>query len=59
MQTKTLEKAATLVVADRCDRCGAQAKIRASKDDMELLFCGHHIRVYEDALILQGFSLSE
>lgn len=30
---------------DRCDRCGAAAKVRAVLDNgAELLFCGHHAR---------------
>lgn len=27
---------------DRCDRCGAEAYVRAYKGSDELLFCGHH-----------------
>jgi hypothetical protein len=33
-----------LTPADRCDRCGAQAYIRAVLPDGELLFCAHHGR---------------
>jgi hypothetical protein len=30
---------------DRCDRCGAAAKVRALlRTQGELLFCGHHAR---------------
>ncbi|WP_153398439.1 DUF7455 domain-containing protein [Ornithinicoccus halotolerans] len=40
-----------LTVADRCDRCGAQAYVRARlADDLELLFCGHHGREHLDKL---------
>lgn len=39
-----------LAVADRCDRCGAQAFVRALLPSGELLFCGHHGRAYADAL---------
>ena len=35
---------------DRCDRCGAQAKARVLLDAGILLFCGHHIKKYNDAL---------
>jgi hypothetical protein len=36
---------APLAVADRCDRCGAQAFVRARlASGYELLFCGHHGR---------------
>lgn len=31
-----------LTAADRCDRCGAGAKVRVVLDNGELLFCGHH-----------------
>ena len=43
--------APTLTAADRCDRCGAQAFIRARlAGDMELLFCAHHGRSHLDKL---------
>ena len=35
---------------DRCDRCGAQAYIRAVLPDGDLLFCAHHGRKYADGL---------
>jgi hypothetical protein len=42
---------ATLEAADRCDRCGAQAYIRATlPGGSELLFCGHHGRHHEAKL---------
>lgn len=31
-----------LTAADRCDRCGAQAKVRAVLKNGDLLFCRHH-----------------
>ncbi|MGH3264230.1 MAG: DUF7455 domain-containing protein [Trebonia sp.] len=35
--------ASALTAADRCDRCGAQAYVRAVlPSGAELLFCGHH-----------------
>jgi hypothetical protein len=38
-------------VIDRCDRCGAAAKVRALLyGGGELLFCGHHARAHEDRL---------
>ncbi|NMR19372.1 hypothetical protein [Cellulomonas fimi] len=33
-----------LTVADRCDRCGAQAYVRVLMPSGELLFCAHHAR---------------
>jgi ribosomal protein S14 len=35
----------------RCDRCGAQAKIRASFVNGELYFCGHHARETANTLV--------
>jgi len=35
---------------DRCDRCGAQAFVRAVLPSGDLLFCAHHGRAYGDAL---------
>lgn len=40
-----------LTMADRCDRCGAQAYIRARLGDgLELHFCAHHGRAHLDKL---------
>ena len=35
---------------DRCDRCGAQAFMRAVLSSGDLLFCAHHGRAHESAL---------
>jgi hypothetical protein len=41
-----------LTAADRCDRCGAQAYIRARLvTGGELLFCAHHGREHLPALM--------
>ena len=43
--------APTLTAADRCDRCSAQAYVRATLHaGGELLFCAHHGRRHESAL---------
>jgi hypothetical protein len=43
--------APALTAADRCDRCGAQAYVRAVlHSGGQLLFCGHHARVHVPAL---------
>lgn len=40
-----------LSAADRCDRCGAQAYVRARlHTGGELLFCGHHGRQHLPSL---------
>ena len=47
----------TLTRQDRCDRCGAQAYVRAAlpgSDGLALLFCGHHFRAHELALVAAG-----
>ncbi len=37
--------------ADRCDRCGARAKVRVVlAGGMDLAFCGHHAREYDGKL---------
>ena len=53
MQAEDLlvERPPTLVVADRCDRCGAQAYVRATLHaGGELLFCAHHGKTHIPAL---------
>ncbi len=40
-----------LTAADRCDRCGAQAYVRARlADGLQLHFCAHHGRAHLDKL---------
>ncbi|HET7408362.1 MAG TPA: hypothetical protein VFJ21_14660 [Mycobacteriales bacterium] len=49
--TPTISKEATLTPADRCDRCGAQAFVRAVlPGGGDLLFCAHHGRRFADRL---------
>lgn len=36
---------------DRCDRCGAQAMVRATLVNGELYFCGHHGRELSKKLV--------
>ena len=42
--------ATTLTAADRCDRCGAQARVRVVLSTGDLLFCAHHAKDYEAKL---------
>jgi len=43
--------ASPLTATDRCDRCAAQAYMRATMvSGAELLFCAHHGREYEVGL---------
>lgn len=43
-----------------CDKCGTavSAKYRASKNGLDLFFCGHHIRLYDQNLRDQGFAIT-
>ena len=51
MSITAVAEPAALTRSDRCDRCGAQAFVRAIlPSGGELLFCGHHARAVEDAL---------
>jgi hypothetical protein len=44
-----------LTRADRCDRCGAAARVRAKlPSGTELLFCQHHANEHEAKLIEQS-----
>jgi hypothetical protein len=40
----------SLTASDRCDRCGAQARVRATLATGELLFCRHHAKEHEQRL---------
>jgi hypothetical protein len=43
-----------LTRADRCDRCGAAARVRAKlPSGLELLFCQHHANQHEAKLTEQ------
>lgn len=45
--------APALSAGDRCDRCGAQAYVRARlSGGFDLLFCAHHGRAHLDKLKL-------
>jgi hypothetical protein len=47
----TTSMLSSLVAADRCDRCGAQAYVRVKLESgLDLLFCAHHARAYEPTL---------
>jgi hypothetical protein len=49
--TLTPSAESTLSAGDRCDRCGAAAKVRAVlPGGGELVFCGHHAHKYADNL---------
>jgi hypothetical protein len=46
-----------LTVRDRCDKCPAQAMVRASFKTGDLFFCGHHARETGYTLPLKAVSV--
>lgn len=49
-----------LTALDRCDRCGAAAYVRATlTSGLDLLFCGHHWRGNEQALLPKIASIQD
>ncbi|CAN5115917.1 hypothetical protein BH24ACT10_BH24ACT10_17560 [soil metagenome] len=52
--------APALTAHDRCDRCGAQAYVRATLPaGTELLFCGHHGNSHRPSLLVAGAQLHD
>jgi hypothetical protein len=52
--TTSVDTHKPLNISDRCDKCGAQAMIRATLANGELYFCGHHGRDIGSKLIGQS-----
>jgi len=46
-----------LTAVDRCDRCSAQAYVRATGVSGELYFCGHHFAGMEESLSKWAFEI--
>jgi hypothetical protein len=47
MNAQVLQPSESLTADDRCDRCGAQAYVRARLEGgSELMLCGHHARMH-------------
>jgi hypothetical protein len=58
--TGALAPTKPLTALDRCDRCGAQAYIRAILPvGGELLFCAHHGRQHVAALRAKGAEIQD
>lgn len=55
--TVMTEPAPPLTAHDRCDRCGAQARVRVMKEASELVFCLHHTNRMEAGLVAAGWSI--
>jgi hypothetical protein len=46
-----------LTAVDRCDRCSAQAYVKATGVSGELYFCGHHFAGMEESLSKWAFEI--
>lgn len=55
MNDQVILEQAPLNSVDRCDRCGAQAYVRATLiSGADLLFCSHHAKAYAESLKAQA-----
>jgi hypothetical protein len=45
--------------ADRCDACGAQAKVQVYFWTGDLLFCNHHHNEHKEALASQALGAAD
>lgn len=48
-----------LTIQDRCDKCNAQAKVRALFESGELFFCGHHARENQYKLFMKSIKIHD
>jgi hypothetical protein len=46
-----------LKIADRCDRCAAQAFVLAKGIQGELMFCGHHYNKFKESIDSWAFEV--
>lgn len=53
----TTKPVATLLLQDRCDSCGAQAYVKATFANGELLFCGHHFKTNEEKITASALTV--
>ncbi len=52
--------ASPLTATDRCDRCGAQAYVRATMESgFDLMLCAHHFHENEDRLRAIAVSIQD
>lgn len=54
-----LQERGPLTAVDRCDRCNAQAYVRATIEGLDLLFCAHHGKEKLPLLLQQGFTVED
>ena len=55
--TVATDNKAPITAEHRCDKCGAQAMVRATLVNGELYFCGHHARDVGYTLILKSIEV--
>lgn len=55
--TSVVDTHRPLNALDRCDKCGAQAMMRATLANGELYFCGHHGREISQPLVLNALQV--
>lgn len=48
-----------LTLIDRCDRCGAQAFVRATFESGPILLCGHHYTAHHKVLAQKALFVHE
>ena len=48
---------APITFEHRCDKCGAQAMVRATLANGELYFCGHHAREAGSSLVMKSIEV--
>ena len=60
MSEQVILETTPLNAVDRCDRCGAQAYVRATLiSGLELLFCGHHAKKYQESLASKALRIQD
>lgn len=57
IKEKKQEVQYVLTTYDRCDRCDAQAWVKATGVNGELLFCGHHYNKVESGIKEWAFEI--
>lgn len=55
--TNAVDTHAPIKATDRCDKCGALARVRATLVNGELYFCGHHARELGYTLVLKAITV--
>lgn len=55
----TMKSEVPLLPKHRCIRCDSRAFVKAVKNDMELLFCGHHARKHAGKLQIEGWLIDD